>query len=330
VVKVTIEPKSQADFLAAIQKYATRSKQTLKDATLEQAALACQDAARFTPPLAKGGGKGLDVAAKKAGEQAIDRDVGKVVTSLNGGTKKTQQARLIKRLGSLSLSDNASLFWKVAAKGSSILNGNPFLAKILSDRYNGFGTVWGFKKLRNYFNRIGTKVSNESANQAYLQSPGEINAIYKPVYSRTGGRLWKQGRNVSGINWMFKYVAENKGDIDTYVAQRQQTVGAIKSGWAMALRSLPKPMINGVAKDFGVELLKTAWITRHTSVPGRNTSTFTDKIAEVTITNSKGNVNGIADQAGVLGLVYGNRVKQMPGRIRHLLQLDINKFNNKG
>ena len=330
MVKVTIEPKSQADFLAAIQKYATRSKQTLKDATLEQAALACQDAARFTPPLAKGGGRGLDPAAGKAGDKAVDRDVGKVVTSLNGGTKKTQQARLIKRLGSLSLSDNPALFWKVAANGSSILNGNPFLAKILSDRYNGFGTVWGFKKLRNYFNRIGTKVANETANQAYLQSPGEINAAFKPVYNRTGGRLWKQGRNVSGINWMFKYVAENKADIETYVAQRQQTVGAIKSGWAMALRSLPKPMINGVPKDFGVELLKTAWITKHTSVPGRNTSTFTDKIAEVTITNSRGNVNGIADQAGVLGLVYGNRVKQMPGRIRHLLQLDINKFNNKG
>lgn len=329
MVKVSIEPKSQADFLAAIQKYATRSKQTLKDATLEQAALACQDAARFTPPLAKGGGKGLEPSAEKAGQKAVDRDVGKVITSLNGGTKKTQQARLIKRLGSLALNDNASLFWKVAAKGSSVLNGNPFLAKILSDRYNGFGTVWGFKKLRNYFNKIGTKVANEATTQAYLQDVGAINAAYRPVYSRTGGRLWKNGRNVSGVNWMFKYVAENKGDIETYVAQRQQTVGAIKSGWAMALRSLPKPVINGVPKDFGVELLKSAWITKHTSVPGKNTANFSDKIAEVTITNSKGNVNGIADQAGVLGLVYGYRVKQMPGRIRHLLQMDINKFNNK-
>ena len=329
MVKARIEPKSLEDFMKAIQKYAARSKQTLKDATLEQAALACQDAARFTPPLAKGGGKGLDPAAGKAGEKAVDRDVGKVITGLTGGTKKTQQARLIKRLGSLALNDNPALFWKVAANGSSVLNGNAFLAQILSTRYNGFGTVWGFKKLRNYFNRIGTKVSNEATTQSYLQDVGAINAVFKPVYNRTGGRLWKQGRNVSGIHWMSKYVAENKGDIEAYVAQRQQSVGAIKSGWAMALRSLAKPMINGVPKDFGVELLKTAWITRHNSVPGRNTSTFTDKEAEVTITNSKGNVNGIADQAGVLGLVYGYRVKAMPGRIRHLLQLDINKFNNK-
>jgi hypothetical protein len=329
VVKVSIEPKSLDDFIKGIQKYAARSKQTMRDATLEQAALACRDAAAFTPPLAKGGGKGLEPSAQKAGEKAIDRDVGKVVAPLNGGSKKTQQARLIKRLGSLALSDNSSLFWKVAAKGSSVLNGNPFLAKILSDRYNGFGTVWGFKKLRNYFNRIGTKVSNEATTQAYLQSPGEINTIYKPVYNRTGGRLWKNGRNVSGVNWMFKYVAENKSDIEAYVTQRQQSVGAIKSGWAKALRSLPKPMINGVAKDFGVDLLKAAWIMRHNSVQGNNTSSFTDKTAEVSVTNVMGNINGIADQAGVLGLVYGNRVKQMPRRLRHLLQDNINKFNNK-
>ena len=327
MVKVSIEPKSLDDFIKAIQKFAARSKQTMRDATLEQAAMACRDAAAFTPPLAKGGGKGLEPSAKTAGERAVDRDVGKVVTSLTGGTKKTQQARLIKRLGSLALNDNPALFWKVAANGSSILNGNAFLAQILSTRYNGFGTVWGFKKLRNYFNRIGTKVSNDMT--AYLQSPGEINAIYKPVYNRTGGRLWKNGRNVSGVNWMFKYVAENKGDIETYVAQRQQSVGAIKSGWAAALRSLPKPVINGVPKDFGVDLLKAAWIARHRSVSGLNTSSFTDKSADVSITNTMGNINGIADQAGVLGLVYGNRVKQMPKRLRYLLQADINKFNNK-
>jgi hypothetical protein len=329
VVKAQIEPKSLEQFIAAIQKFAARSKQTMRDATLEQAAMACRDAATFTPPLAKGGGKGLEPSAKKAGERAIDRDVGKVVTSLTGGTKKTQQARLIKRLGSLALNDNPALFWKVAAKGSSVLNGNPFLAKVLSDRYNGFGTVWGFKKLRNYFNRIGTKVSNEATTQSYLQSPGEINGKFKPVYNRTGGRLWKNGRNVSGIDWMSKYVAENKGDIDTYVAQRQESVGAIKSGWAAALRSLPKPVINGVPKDFGVDLLKAVWITRHRSVSGNNTSSFTDKSADVSITNTLGNINGIADQAGVLGLVYGNRVKQMPKRLRFLLQHDINKFNNK-
>jgi hypothetical protein len=330
VVKVSLNPKSQAEFMAAIQTYAARSKQTLKDATLEQAALACRDAANFTPPLAMSGGKGLSKAAETAGEKAIDRDVGKVVVSEKGGTVKSQQARLIKRLGSLALNNNPGLFWKVAANGSTVLNGNAFLAKILSDRYNGFGTVWGFNKLRNYFNKIGTRVSNDFVNQRYLQSTADIANVYKPIYARNNGRLWKKGRgNVSGVNWLSKHIVENKGDIDTFIKERQRSVGAIKSGWARALRSLAKPVINGVPKDFGVDLLNAGWITKHTSVPGQSVQSFSDKVAEVTITNSNGNVNGIADQAGVLGLVYGNRVKQMPARVRRLLQDDINKFNKK-
>jgi hypothetical protein len=329
VVKVVIEPKSYADFMAAIQKYASKSKQTLRDAALEQAALACSDAATFTPPLAKGGGDGLSNSAKKAGEQAIDRDVGKVVVPMSGGTKDTQRARVVKRLGSLALTDNASLFWKVAAKNSPILNSNGFLARMLSDRYNGFGTVWGFKKLRNYFNRIGNKVANESLNQASLQSIAEIHAVYKPIYQREGGRLWKAGRNVSGVEKMSRYVAENKPDLDRYIMQRQKTVGAIKSGWAMALRTLPKPVINGVPKDFGVKLLNAAWITRHKTVQGKNTISSSDKDVDVIIFNADGNINGIADQANVLALVYGNRVKQMPKRIKRLLQQDIDGFNKK-
>jgi hypothetical protein len=329
VVKVSIEPKSYADFMAAIQKYASKSKQTLRDAALEQAALACSDAATFTPPLAKGGGDGLSNSAKKAGEQAIDRDVGKVVVPMSGGTKDTQRARVVKRLGSLALTDNASLFWKVAAKNSPILNSNGFLARMLSDRYNGFGTVWGFKKLRNYFNRIGNKVANESLNQASLQSIAEIHAVYKPIYQREGGRLWKAGRNVSGVEKMSRYVAENKPDLDRYIMQRQKTVGSIKSGWAMALRTLPKPVINGVPKDFGVKLLNAAWITRHKTVQGKNTISSSDKDVDVIVFNADGNINGIADQANVLALVYGNRVKQMPKRIKRLLQQDIDGFNKK-
>jgi hypothetical protein len=248
---------------------------------------------------------------------------------MSGGTKDTQRARVVKRLGSLALTDNASLFWKVAAKNSPILNSNGFLARMLSDRYNGFGTVWGFKKLRNYFNRIGTKVANQSLNQASLQSVAEIHAVYKPIYQREGGRLWKAGRNVSGVEKMSRYVAENKPDLDRYIMQRQKTVGSIKSGWAMALRTLPKPVINGVPKDFGVKLLNAAWITRHKTVQGKNTISSSNKDVDVIVFNADGNINGIADQANVLALVYGNRVKQMPKRIKRLLQQDIDGFNKK-
>ena len=331
MVKVSLTPASQQAFVDAIQKFAAASKQTIRDATLEQAALACQDAATFTPPLTKGGGNGLSNAAKKAGERAVDRDVGKVFEPLTGGTASAQATRVIKRLGSLALNDNQGLFWKVATNQSSVISTNSFVARMLSTRYNGFGTDWGFKKAKNYFSRIGTRVAANSfgSEGGFLESPTAIDAAFKPIYQRTNGRLWKNGRNVSGVKSFDKRVVEQKADLDAYIAQRQETVGAIKSGWYKALMSLPRPVINGVEKNAGSKLRSAGWITKHSKVPGNSASTFTDKLAEVTIRNLMGNIYGIADQADTLGLVYGNRVKQMPAKIQRLIAADVAKFNRK-
>jgi len=93
-------------------------------------------------------------------------------------------------------------------------------------------------------------------------------------------------------------------------------VGMIKSGWASALRTLPKPVINGIPKDFGVDLLKVAWINRHNQIRGTNSLLANEKVVELSITNSQGNVNNIAVDARVLPLVYGNRIKQMRKRFK--------------
>jgi hypothetical protein len=201
---------------------------------------------------------------------------------------------------------------------------------MLSTQYKGFGTDAGFKKAKNYFNRIGNRVVAQDVNGgAPLDGTAAINAVYKPIYQRLNGRLWKSGRNVTGIRSDEKKVVERKGDLMTYIKQRQESVGAIKSGWYRALLSLPRPVINGVEKNAGAKLRAAGWITKHSSVAGTSSTGFNDKNASVTIRNLNGNINGIADQAGVLGLVYGNRVKQMPAKVRHLVQKDINTFNRK-
>jgi hypothetical protein len=51
----------------ACRQFAAQTGITMRDAVLEQAAFACQDAAMFTPPLPRGGGNGLSPGAKKAG-----------------------------------------------------------------------------------------------------------------------------------------------------------------------------------------------------------------------------------------------------------------------
>ena len=111
-------------------------------------------------------------------------------------------------------------------------------------------------------------------------------------------------------------LVETKSEIDQYIRDRQQMVGMIKSGWASALRSLPKPVINGIPKDFGVDLLKVAWINRHTQIRGTNSLVSNEKVCELSVTNTEGNINNIAVDARVLPLVYGNRIKQMRLRFK--------------
>jgi hypothetical protein len=64
-------------------------------------------------------------------------------------------------------------------------------------------------------------------------------------------------------------------------------------------------------------------------VPGNSASTFSDKLADVTIRNLLGNIYGIADQADTLGLVYGNRIRQMPAKIQRLMDTNAANFNRK-
>ena len=331
MVKVALTPASKAAFVDAINKFAAANKMTIRDATLQQAALACQDAAKFTPPLARNGGNGLSKDAKKAGERAVERDVSKVFAPLTGGTADIQATRVIKRLGSLALNNNSGLFWKVASSQASVLSAKQFIARMLSPEYKGFGTEAGFKKAKNYFARVGSRVAAHdfSSSGGYIENVNGMDLVYRPIYTRNLGRLWKNGRNVSGVTSFTKRIVERKGDMAQYIEQRQEHVGAIKSGWAKSLMSLPKPKIKGVEANFGADLLKAVWITKHSSVAGNSTSSFSDKLADVTIRNLMGNIYGIADQADTLGLVYGNRVKQMPANVRKLIQADIDKFNNK-
>lgn len=327
MVKVSLTPASKQAFQDAINKFAAASKMTIRDATLIQAALACQDAAKFTPPITKGGGGGLSNAAKKAGERAVERDVYKVFAPLTGGTADVQATRVIKRLGSLALNNNSGLFWKVASQYSSILSAKPFIANMLSSKYAGYQTEEGFRKAKNYFGRVGSRVASNdfSSSGGYIDSPSAMDNVYKPIYTRNLGRLWKSGRNVSGVTSFTKRIVERKGDMNQYIEQRQQTVGSIKSGWVKALQSLPKP--SNTDKNFGAELLAAGWITKQSGVIGNSTTAFSDKLADVTIRNLNGNVFGIADQADVLGLVYANRVKQMPAAVQRMIEQDVNDFN---
>jgi hypothetical protein len=317
VVSVSISPKSQAEFIAALRQFAANTGQTMRDAALEQAALACQDAATFTPPLPKGGGRGLSKAAQVAGDNAVAGDIKKMFVAANDRNSNSAAALLTNQLAYATKTNDIGLFNKVIGKGSlQTLKGlPPIMRKIANDRdYDR-----AFKKAKNYFNTTNPVMTDYG--QGFVQ---ELRPPHNRIKGKFGGRIGKSVRPVK-----LKMLVESKSDLDQYIRDRQAMVGMIKAGWASALRSLPKPVINGVPKDFGVQLLKVAWINRHNQVRGTNSLTANQKVVELSVTNTQGNVNGIATDADVLGLVYANRVKQMKARFEKHMNSTIQRANRR-
>jgi hypothetical protein len=317
VVTVSISPKSQAEFIAALRQFAANTGQTMRDAALEQAALACQDAATFTPPLPKGGGRGLSKAAEVAGNNAVAGDIKKMFVAANDRSANSAASLLTNQLAYATKTNDVGLFNKVIGKGSlqALKNLPPIMRKIANDRdYDR-----AFKKAKNYFNTTNPVMTEYG--QGFVQ---ELRPPHNRIKGKFGGRIGKSVRPVK-----LKMLVESKSDLDQYIRDRQAMVGMIKAGWASALRSLPKPVINGVPKDFGVQLLKVAWINRHNQVRGTNSLTATEKVVELSVTNTQGNVNGIATDADVLGLVYANRVKQMKARFERHMNSTIQRANRR-
>lgn len=316
MVTVTVEPASRNRFLEALRRFAAETGQTMKDAALEQAALACQDAATFTPPLPKGGGRGLSKAAQTAGDNAVAGDIRKLYVAANDRNSASASALLTNQLAYATKTNDRSLFDKVIGKGTmQALKGlSPIMRKIANDQNHDRA----FQKAKNYFNT--TNPIRTDYGQGFVQ---ELRPPHNRIKAKFGGRI---GKNVRPTK--VKMLVESKGDLEAYIKERQAMVGYIKSGWASALRSLPKPMINGVPKDFGVDLLSVAWINRHTgSGLGMSRVSADQKNVEVLVRNNRGNVNDIAVDARVIPLVTANRTKQMLARLKHLLGPNFRNFN---
>jgi hypothetical protein len=281
--------------------------------------LACQDAAKFTPPLVRGGGGGLTPGAKKAGLGAVAGDISKIFVAANDSSAKGVAGNLVNQIAFAVKSGDLGTFSRLTDGGklSGMLGQRSILSKIAADA----DKQRAFAKAKNFLNRANP-VKSEYGGQGFVR---DLRTIHDQVKGKFGGRI-KQGRRPVTA----KLLVQDKSELQEYIERRQQMVGAVKSGWAKALAGLPRPKdMNGQQGEPGAELRKASWITSHSGVPGTNISTFTDNVAEVSVTNTLGNINGVADEAGVLGLVYGNRVKQMPAMIRYRMRKPVAKFNKK-
>lgn len=313
MVKVDIQPKSFSEFMETLKAIAAMTKTAEKDVAKKQAALICEDMARFTPPLVKGGGKGLTDKARQAGDGAVAGDIRKMFVAVGDRNVSSQKAIVFRTLAHATQTNNRAMFDNVVRRSSlESLRISPIMTKILNDRdYDR-----AFLKARNYLNRVPLKV-----NEYGLSYATDLRAHHNRIKAKFGGRM-KRGQRLGEP----RLLVESKKELDDYIKERQVAVGKTKSAWLRALMTLPMPSNKNGPVMFGEDLRKATYIARHAGAGGYSRVVETGKEYMVTIGNLMGNVNAIADEANTMALALGNRDRQMKEDMEQYVERTIRRF----
>ena len=313
-----IDPKSKADFDAAIAQFAKDVKVDVSIITNEQMRLMLRDAMTFTPPMPKGGGRGLSVAAHKAGMGKLAKDVKRIFIPMDQ-PQRTMPVVLRQIINAVRARDQYGFFEIHGAMTAHKLTRlTPVMRKIMDDT----NYLRAFAKAKNYLNK-----ANIYGDVGGIKGQtDDLRGIHDKYKSKVGGR-WPKNAPVGGP----QYMVSSAVLLQSYIEQRQLKVGYTKAAWATALRLIP-PLVSskGNARNYGV--YDAPWVDANRSAMGLFSMNQTPTGTSMTATNLIGNINNVATDAGMENLVYGNRVKQIannPQSIKARLQESINKANRK-
>lgn len=321
-------PRSRDEFMAAIDRFVMGSNDGMIDVYLEQGALCCRDSMILTPPIIKAGGDGMSKTAQTIGDNAVKGDVHSVLVGERSGSVNGRRGRLFRKLGTASFMNNPAKFWKLAGDNPDLFAGNALYARMFN---KGFGTEKSFNRLKNYFTRIGQQEAGNTFNRPTIDSMDGVRQVHMAARNKFGGRIRKNGG--PGIEFWQRVEAKDSV-LKEYIKMRQRAVGRIKSGWIDTLAKLPKPQgLSGPAsrKNAGRSGIP-AWIKRHHNSDGivvMSRRQVGEMVFELRLGNRNGDNDGVATDADVKNLVYGNRVKQMPEMLQIMLKKHTEKFNKK-
>lgn len=311
-----IEPKSLADFNKAMNDFAKAAGAEVEMIAREQMRLMCRDAMTFTPPLPKGGGRGLSVGAHNAGLGKVSVDIRRIFIPQDMPVRS--KSVLLRQTVNAVRSNDMQQFLRIHldVTESKLGQVSPVLRKILSDT----DIQRSYAKANNYLNKA-------SINGTYRPVAGltaDIRGIHERYLNKVNGR-WPKNAPIGGP----QYFVSDSVALNAYVADRQQKVGRVKAGWAAAMRKIPKSVNSaGVERNYGV--YDAPWVDANIrSAQGGFTGSVTPGKVYMSILNMIGNVNGVSDDAGTENLVYGNRVANLNATLKARAQALVDRANNR-
>jgi hypothetical protein len=313
--KTAIEPASLADFNAALRHFAEEVKGDMEMVTREQIRLMCRDAMTFTPPMPKGGGRGLSKAAWTAGKNKLGNDVRRIFVPADG-PKKGMPVLLRQVINSVRANDQEGFraIYDHKSTLARVRNLSPVMRKIMEDT----SYTRAFAKAQNYL----AKANIFGQVRPTAGFTKDLRSIHDKYKGAVNGR-WPKGARLGGP----QYMVDTTQELEAYIAERQFKVGRVKAGWASVLAQVPKPVTKkGVERNFGA--YDAPWVDANKrSAQGVFSASRSTGFVSMTVMNMIGNINNVAGQAGTENLVYGNRVKQMRAAVLARLEKTLAQAN---
>ena len=315
--KTAIEPASLADFNATLRHFVDELKMDMEMVTRQQIRLMCRDAMTFTPPMPKGGGRGLSAAAHKAGMNKLGNDVRRIFVPADS-PKRGMPVLLRQIINSVKGNDQEGFraIYDHKSTLAKVRTLSPVMRKIMEDT----SYTRAFAKAQNYLSKANI-FGQVRANAGFTENLRGIHDRYKGAVN---GR-WPKGARLGGP----QYMVETQQQLEAYIAERQHKVGRVKAGWAAVMQQVPKPVTKkGVERNYGA--YDAPWVDANKrSAQGVFSASRSPGFVSMTVMNLIGNINNVAGEAGTENIVYGNRVKQMRTAVQEYFYPTIKKANRR-
>lgn len=309
-----IDPRSLLDFTIVLDKFAAAVGSTLEMAGREQIRLMCRDALTFTPPMPKGGGRGLTDAARRAGANKLGNDVKRIFIAQDDPVRG-RPVFLRKIINAVRNRDQQSFYELHSDVTESKIKAlSPVMRKIMED------TNWqrAQQKAKNYLNKAAVR-ENLRASKNFTR---DLRPIHDQAKGAVGGR-WPKNNKYKGP----QYLVDTTSALNAYIQERQLKVGRVKAGWAALLRQVPKP-INKKGKEKNYGAYNAPWVDANIrSAQGVFSQLVTKSRVSMTVANLIGNINNVAIGANTENIVYGNRIRQMRSAVLQRFGVDIDEAN---
>lgn len=291
---------------------------TMQYTALYTANWMCRDSMWYTPPFVNGSFEGTTKDAERAGQGALLRDINKLFMPIDARAKRTGAAVILNKLAISAKLGKMSDYFDAQEMAKS-LNFDSYIIKSI---VNDADQRRGFEKARNYFNSYSMQEVKENTKGV---NKSEMYQIHEKHKIRRGGRM----RVAPPMNYLGKFMVQNKGTMNQYIKERFKQIGKIKSGWFKVMMSLPKPKAKGRQTNI-VDPTKIAeYIKRHSGSAGYQRFQTAEKghLVNLVIGNAMGDVDAVSTRTRVQDKVEDMADKRLGDELNRQVQSFCDKAN---